>query len=679
MAIQKNLTDNYTNPYNCEDYRDVLNLAWIWRSYWQPSKRQIMNGFHWYHKEIPILTPKQVEPHVPSTATTLVNDAADHLAGNEPLFEVRTRRDSEREDVQRQRIQTCLNTTFDLLGKVQGQPLHRTLAINAGWSGMMAVKLSVREGWNPDEPSVEDIRWQVQDPRWVYPDPGTQGQKAVIVWMQQNVGLIRQQWPDWDGHWFPNAGWEGQFYASPYIDTALTNPAGGFIGERKRLPQPLNDNATVTWIEYWDEKYKCFIANGVPVFRSEYGYDLIEHGLGFCPFSIQAAGYGTLTGEPHHRFRSMLSNVFSELDTEAQLLTQLKWIVQETAWPIYLAPKDTEGEFDLEPGSINFFENPESIKVIRALREDTQEPKAIVELLQYIKEEIERATYPRVLKGDAPGGIRAGYPIAILNAQAKLKFASPANALQEIFKDLAYKTLAVVKNRFKVPTEVIDNFKLRPSDYDDFLGRIKVRLEPKLPQDYATLLPIMEFLYGSAKFPAVEVLREMGYEFPEELRKQRMAEMLEEDPRVLQAQVNNLIKDMLPEEAAAVLEVAGPQEQLQKMQQAIQEIQAQMQLMQAQQGMQQMQQTPAAAAPPAGPTPPPGGAQAPIVPGQAGGSQGFGQAPGAPGQTNNARAMINPGTQLAQEARQQAALRELQSFGAQGQVYGEAGAAGVIP
>jgi hypothetical protein len=680
-------SNTYLNPYNVEDYRDVLNLAWIWRSYWQSSKRQIINGFHWYHKEIPIVTPKQVEPHVPSTATTLVNDAADHLAGNDPNYEVKVRRvGSEREDVERQRIQTSLNTAFDLIGKDAGHPLHRSLAINAGWSGMMAVKISIREGWDVEKPRIEDIRWQVQDPRWVYPDPGTQGRKAVIVWMQQNVGLIRQQWPDWDGHWFPNAGWEGQFYASPYIDTALTNPAGGFIGERKRLPQPLNDNATVTWIEYWDEKYKCFIANGVPVFRSEYGYDLIEHGMGFCPFSIQAAGYGTLTGEPHHRFRSMLANVFSELDTEAALLTQLKWIVQETAWPIYLAPKDTEGEFDLEPGSINFMENPESIKVIRALREDAVEPKAIIDLLQYVKEEIERATYPRILKGDAPGGVRAGYPIAILNAQAKLKFAAPTGALREIFKDLGMKTLAVVKNRFKVPTEVIDGFKIKPTDYDDYVGRITVRLEPKLPQDYATLLPIMEFLYGSAKFPGTEVIREMGYEFPEQLREQRMAEMLEEDPRVMQVQVESLVQDLLPEAAAAVMEVAGPSEETQKLQEQMQQLQGQIQVLTAQAQLNQLQNPQAAApqmtgGPPQNPPPgaPPGGAPAaPIAPGGVQGGPGgsnFGQALGMPGQTGNARAMINPATALAQEARQQAALRELQSFGAQQETYGSAAGA----
>lgn len=666
-------SEYYVNPYNVEDWRDVLNLAWIWRSYWMASKRQMINGFHWYHKEIPIVTPKQVEPHVPSTATTLVNDAADHLAGNDPSYLVKATRESQRADEDKQRVQTCLNALFDKLGKDYGHPIHRIMAINGGWSGMMAAKLSIKEGWDPKNPTPEDLRWQPQDPRWVYPDPGSMGKKAVIVWMQQNVGLIRQQWPDWDGHWFPNAGWEGQFYASPYIDVALTNPAGGFIGERKRLPQPLNDNATVTWIEYWDEKYKCFIANGVPVFRSEYGQDLVEHGMGTIPFCIRSAGYGTITGETQHRFKSMLSNVFSELDTEAALLTQLKWIVQETAWPIYLAPKDTEGEFDLEPGSLNFIENPDSIKAIRTLREDAVEPKAIIDLLQYIKEEIEKATYPRVLKGESPSGIRAGYPIAILSAQAKLKFASPTDALKGILLDMALKTMQVVKTRFKIPMEVIEGYKIKPEDYDTYYGRVSVKLEPQLPQDLATKLPILEFLYGSAKFPAAEIIRELGYENPEQLRELRMAENLEDDPRVQQVLVEHLVQNLLPEAAAAVTEVSEPNVQLQKLQEVVQQLQGQVQVLTAQQQLQQLQSSSVQGAPQ---IPPPPGAQrpagppAPIVPGGAGGSQGFGQSPGMPGQTNTAQMKINPETQLAEEARQQSAIRSIQGFGAQTQAYG---------
>jgi hypothetical protein len=373
------------------------------------------------------------------------------------------------------------------------------------------------------------------------------------------------------------------------------------------------------------------------------------------------------------------------LDTEAALLTQLKWIVQETAWPIYLAPKDTEGEFDLEPGSLNFIENPDSIKAIRTLREDAIEPKAIIELLQYIKEEIERATYPRVLKGDAPGGIRAGYPIAILSSQAKLKFASPSDALRGVMLDLGLKTLEVVKERFKTSVDCIEGFKLKPEDYDTYLGRVSVRLEPQLPQDLATKLPLLEFLYGSAHFPAAEVLRELGYENVEQLMEWRMSENLEMDPRTQQVMVEHLIQNLLPDAAAAVQEVSGPSAEIMKMQEAIQQLQGQIQMMQMHQQYSQMQaqaqqpqQQPGVQTsgspqfPPQSPTQgaptTPGGTPIPIVPGSAGGSN-FGQALGFPGPTQ-AGPMVNPQTALAQEARQQSAMRQLQGFAAQKEIYG---------
>lgn len=671
---------DYKNPYQIEDYKDVLNLAWQWRSYWQPSKRQMQNGFHWYHKEVPIVTPKQVEPHVPSTATTLVNDAADHLAGNDPMFTVKAVRESVRADEDRQRVQTSLNSAFDIIGNSSGHPLHRTLSIHGSWSGMMAARIYVKEGWDIKNPTIHDIMWKPEDPRFVYPDPGTGGRKAVIIWQQRNVGLIRQEWPDWDGHWFPAAGNEGQTYASPYIDT---NMSGSWSPERRRQNKPLNDNATVQWIEYWDEKYKCYIANGVPLFTEEYGSDLIEHDLGFCPFVIRAAGYGDDTGEAQHRYKSMLANVFSELDTEAQLITQLKWIVQETAWPVYLVPKDAEGEFDMTPGALNFIENAESIKAVRTLREDAIEPKSIMHLLEYIKNEIERATYPEILKGSAPSGIRAGYPIAILSSQAHLKFASPTDALKEMFKELGMKTMGVVANRFKVPLDVIEGYKLKPEDYDTYLGRVKVKLEPSLPQDLASKLPVLEFLYGSAKFPAMEVIRELGYENPEELMELRMAEDLQHDPRVIQVMVEHLVGDLSPEAAAAVLQVSEPNQEIQQLTQQLQEMQAQIQVIQAQSQLTQMQAPPAPpqpqgpppGAPPAPPQalPPPTAPQPPqTVMGGPGGTN-FGQNLGAPGQTNMAKQLINPNTQVAQIARQQMAMRELSNMNAQGTLYGAPG------
>lgn len=672
----------YSNKYAVEDYRDVLNLAWIWRSYWQLSKRMMINGFHWYYKEIPIVTPKQVEPHIPSTAASLVNDAADHLAGNDPTFMVKATKESQKADEDRQRVQTSLNSAFDAIGRTHGAPLHRMLALAGGWSGMMCARVQVNEDWDAKNPTIEDIQWQYQDPRYVLPDPGSGGRDAVIIWMQVNVGLIRQQWPNWDGHWYPSNGGEGQTYASPYVD----NQSGNFLAQRQRLRTPLNDNNTVTWIEYWDGKYKCLIGNGVPIFREEYGEDLIEHGLGCNPYVVRAAGYGSVAGaEAQHRYRSMLSNVFSELETEAALITQLKWIVQETAWPIYLAPKDVEGDFELEPGTINLIENPDSIKAIRALREDAIESKSIIELLGYIKDEIERATYPVILKGTAPTGIRAGYPIAILSTQARMKFAAPTDALKDTFKDLAHKTLCIVKNRFKTGCEVIDGYKLQPSDYDTYLGRITIKLEPQLPQDLASKLPLLEFLLGSAGFSKSDVIRELGYDNPEDIRELRMAEDLEDDPRVRQVQVEHLISLLSPEAAAAVQEVSEPNLQVQKLQEVVQQLQGQMQVMQLQQQVQQMQgqaqqppggvpaqsttgapQIPQGAPSPSLPeAPTPGGG----VPGHAGGTN-FGQNLGNPNQMGQARQTINPDSALSIQARNQRSLRELIGTGTEEQAFG---------
>ena len=671
--------DEYENSFEIYDYKDVLRQAWIWRQYWQISKRIMLDAFGWYHKEIPIVTPKQVEPHIPSTATTLVNDGADHLAGNDPSFLVKPLKESQKADEDRQRVQTCLNAAFSIVGHNYGYPVHRSFAIHGGWSGMMCARVTVDPDWDPEEPSIEDIRWEIQDPRFVYPDPGSLGRKAVIIWRQASVGEIRMQWPDWEGYMFSADGFDSQTFGNgPYFESNLFN--------RQRSSKPLSDNMTVSWIEYWDSKYKCFIANGIPVMRDEEeDSDLVEHGLGFNPYVIRPAGYADVTGEAKHKFPSMISNVFSELETEAALITQLKWIVQETAWPIYLAPKDTEGEWDLEPGSLNFIDSVESIKAIRALREDAIEPKAILSLLHYIKEEIERATYPVVLKGEAPGGVRAGYPIAILSTQAKLKFSAPASALRDMFREIAEKTLAVVKYRFKVPTECIDGYKLDPKDFDKYFGRIDCKLDPQLPQDLAAKLPLLEFLLGSAGFSKADVIRELGYENPEQIRELRAAEDLEDDPRVRQVMVEHLIQRLSPEAAAAVEQIAEPNQDMQKMQEVIQQIQGQIQLMQMQQQYAQLQgqaqamqqgasmqgppQFPQGGAPtPGGPPPPP---VPPTVPGGPGGTF-QGQNLANPGMTKaGPLAQANPDTAQQLIARQMRASREISNLSTQNAAYGD--------
>lgn len=652
-----------------QDYKDVIKLAYQTETYWTKSKQHMVKGHHWYNLDIPVATPKGVEYSAPPTAPSLINDAADHLAGNWPEFIVKPLKETTTAEKDQERVSIGINTMYDLLAREQGKALHRTLAIHGGWSGMMAAKIGLHDDWDMDNPSVEDIYWQPVDPRYLFPDPGSLGKEFVIYRMRRTVGSIRQFWPDWEGQWYAPAGW-GFWNQGP--DT------------RPRLNERLPDFMVVDWIEYWDDTYKCFISNGHPVFQPSYGMDLIPHGLGVNPFIIRSAGYGDDTGEPHERFRSMLYYVFSMLEAEARLWTQYKWIVEDTAWPVIIA-HDSMKPLDLTPASVNYVTDLTDVqKGIRTLREDAVDPKALIDVLSWVQNVIERATYPVILKGNAPSGIRAGYPIAILSTQAKVKFASPSDALKAVMQELAYKTLAVIQNRIQIPVEIIDGYKLHPEDYKKYLGRIDVKMDPNLPTDRAAMIPALELAVGSLGLPKERALKDLGYEDPVELRELRVAEDLVEDPRVRQVMAEHFLQFLSPEYATALNEESQSQMLVQKLGEQVSLLQAKIQVMQAQAELAQMQaqmqqmggqppgggmQAPAQGQGPPGMPPPsnggPGGAQ----PGT-GGSPAFGQNPTNPNSMGAGLPAANPLTAARGIASALRAGRTITDLSAQDKAYG---------
>lgn len=655
-----------------EDYKDVIKLAYQEEIYYGRSKQQMFKGFRWYNLDVPVGTPKGVEPVAIPTAPSIVNDAADHLAGNWPEFYVKPIRESQAAEKDQERVQIALNSLYDKLAREWGKAIHRTEAIDGAWSGMMCARVGIHDGWDMDNPSADDLYIQPIDPKFVYPDHGSMGREFVIYRSKVSVGRIRQMWPDWEGQWYQPAGW-GFWNTGP--------------DSRPRLNERLPDFMVVDWIEYWDDRVKCFIANGHPVFSGTYGVDILPHGLGINPFIIKAAGYGTDHGEPEHKYRSMLFPVFGLLEAEAELWTQYRWITKDTAWPVIIADERLK-PIDMTPGSVTYAPDVETVeKGIRTLRNDATDPKAITNIMAWVESTMERATYPSVLRGEAPSGIRAGYPIAILSTQAKLKFAAPSDALRAVLQEAAYKWMAIVKNRVQAPLEVMDGYKIKPDDYDKYYGRVEVKLEPNLPSDKAAMVPYLELAVASLGLPKEKALSELGYEDAMELRELRTAEDLADDPRVREVMAEYFLKYLAPDYANAVQQESDNMQQIQQIQENLQMLQGQLQVLTAQQQMSQLQQ-------PQQPQPlpglpqgqPQGGSQPAQPPGPWGGAR-PGSGGSLPGGQNPANPngipkpppapVANPMTAESEIARQMRSQRAISDLTSQGQLYGDTGTAPV--
>src|SRR5712692_4406444 len=122
-----------------ESYKDVIKLRYQSEVYWTKSKQLMVKGKRWYDLAIPIATPRGIQFNAPPTAPSLINDAADHLAGGWPEFLVQPVKETIGAEKDQERMQISLNAVYDLLSREYGKALHRTCAIHGGW--MMCARI----------------------------------------------------------------------------------------------------------------------------------------------------------------------------------------------------------------------------------------------------------------------------------------------------------------------------------------------------------------------------------------------------------------------------------------------------------------------------------------------------------------------------------------------------------
>ncbi len=99
----------------------------------------------------------------------------------------------------------------------------------------------------------------------------------------------------------------------------------------------------VVWIEWWDDQYKCFLADGEPVLRIRGGVD--KHGYGFLPYVTIDSGLGNQSyeGRLEMRWVGLLRYMLGALRSESRGYSIHDIVLKQEAWPWgYLTgPKDS--------------------------------------------------------------------------------------------------------------------------------------------------------------------------------------------------------------------------------------------------------------------------------------------------------------------------------------------------
>lgn len=470
------------------DIDDIMAKLSDAEQYWGTLHAEQATDYDLYTGAVNITAPKGYNVVNPNTAHTIVSTAADHIAGDAPRVTVPEAGMSKKAQERSESLEHGLSDALWRSTASEVENPIRSIVIAGLWSGQMISQGPIFDGaeWGmvPIESDTktyggsetyteavdeyEDTKrttwpffWRALDPRNVFPDPGTVGREWVIVKYDRTAGSIKQQWPTWD----------------------MRLP-----GMTKSDP-PLSSGTLVNFIEYWDRKYRAYIAGGLFLDGPR------EHRYAKPPFQIRSCGYGEDTGLPEERFRSILRPARALFYQQIAAMSQLDAMMRRTAWSVVLTPTGS-GMDNIEPGTVKQM----SAEDIAATKPFSEINPSVISGLQawiaLIEQYIQAATFPNVVQGIKAKGIDSGYGQNSLVAQAKVKYGSAvvnlSSLLGEFLVDFARCVQYVVAEPVPVFGQtrwgVVDST-LRPDEIAD-LKKVIVTVNPKLPSDRANEIEI---------------------------------------------------------------------------------------------------------------------------------------------------------------------------------------------
>lgn len=204
------------------------------------------------------------------------------------------------------------------------------------------------DAWRDERDRAFPVILEHEDPRSIFPDPGTHGERWVMKVTKRTVGDVKRNWPTWQ-----------------------PREKGGFLGFGSR---PKADFEEVEWFELWsapgglasdDPGSYYYEADGIPVRRfgtpneegeaEDQGLGPWPHEWGFLPYVVWSAGYGLPKGKPAQVFKGLIrdareGNLFK---AKAEKATQIHSISRMAAWFAWAVPHGTADTMTLGAGSLN--------------------------------------------------------------------------------------------------------------------------------------------------------------------------------------------------------------------------------------------------------------------------------------------------------------------------------------
>lgn len=241
---------------------------------------------------------------------------------------------------------------------------------------------------------------QLRDPCYVFPSFGLDGLAYVVEKRQRTVKDLRRS-----------------------------------LGDKVLPKRALTDKAE--WIEYWDDQWFCYWADG-EVVNLGAGAGPWPHRYGGIPYSFEFARQTGKT-EPEKRVRPLLRAVQAVIDRLDLLDSAEATFIMSYSGDALNIFSDSEVEYDLRSGAVNYLEPNDRVEWLRASRQ----PLELQAANQKYNAQLQKGTFPDSMYGQDPGRMMAGFALNLLNQSGQMRIKPIVACLENFMSDLLENALMV--------------------------------------------------------------------------------------------------------------------------------------------------------------------------------------------------------------------------------------------
>ena len=224
-------------------------------------------------------------------------------------------------------------------------------------------------------------------------------------------------------------------------------------------PGGMKDDDLLKWVEWWSHAERSYlvgrdIENLFPVLTPA----VLPNTYGLTPYVHGYSGYGleSKDGALETLARSILYQMRDTIKADTRAFSQMDAIIARYAW-IFRYLKGNEEDLkkfvgekktvDFDPGKVKVV--PESVTF-----QQLEGPSPPVGLYEWQKLLSAKAEAPKILSGEAPGGVTAGYPMNILSSAGKSLYKEPFKNLEDALGEVVAMGLQLIETEIKEPVGV---------------------------------------------------------------------------------------------------------------------------------------------------------------------------------------------------------------------------------